>query len=125
LYNQREIFSHLVQCRIGHSYFEDYYLSAVLLENISCSYREEIQTYKHIINIFSQYENYYQILYNVSSSIYIPDILGTKQDIAVLSKFLERSGIFTKNRISPSRWKPLTIEDPLAAENNIEDPENN
>jgi len=31
------------------------------------------------------------------SSIYILDILGTKQDIAALSKFLEKLDIFTKN----------------------------
>jgi len=49
------------------------------------------------------------------------DILGTKQSIAVLSKFLERSGAFTKNGTDLFRWKPPTIEDPLTAEHNIED----
>ena len=51
----------------------------------------------------------------------MPDILGTKQDIAALSKFLERTGEFTKNGTGLPRWKPPTIEDLLAAEHNMED----
>ena len=70
-----------------------------------------------------QYENHCQILCNVSNSIYMPDIFGTKQGITALSKFLERSGAFTKNGIGLPRWKPPTIEDPLAAEHDMEDPE--
>ena len=54
----------------------------------------------------------------------MPDILGTKQGIAALSKFLlERTGAFTKNGTGLPRWKPPTIEDPLAAEHDMEDPE--
>ena len=55
----------------------------------------------------------------------MPDILGIKQDIAVLSKFLERTGVFTKNGTGLPRWKPPTIEDSLAAEHDMEDSENN
>jgi len=51
------------------------------------------------------------------------DILRTKQGIAALSKFLERTGVFTKNGSGPSRWKLFTIEDPLAAKHNMEDSE--
>ena len=54
----------------------------------------------------------------------MPDILRTKQGIAALSKFLEKIGTFTKNRTNLPRWKPSTIEDSLAAEYNMEDPEN-
>jgi len=78
LYNQREIFGRLIQCRIGHGYFGDYYQSAVPSESISCPYGEEIQTHKHIISMCPQYENHCQILHNVSNSIYMSDILGTK-----------------------------------------------
>ena len=53
----------------------------------------------------------------------MPDILETKQNIATLSKFLERIGAFTKNGTDLPRWKPPTIEDSLAAEHDIEDPE--
>jgi len=53
----------------------------------------------------------------------MPDILGTKQGIATLSKFLERSGTFTKSRTGLPSWKPPTMEDSLAAEHDIEDPE--
>jgi len=108
-----------MQCRTDHSYFGDYYQSAVPSETIFCSSREEIRTWKHIIDIYPQYENHHQILYNVSSSIYILDILGTKQSIAVLSKFLERIDVFTKNGTDLSRWKSPTIEDFLAAEHNM------
>jgi len=54
----------------------------------------------------------------------MPDIFGTKQGIATLSKFLKRTDAFTKNGIDLPRWKPSTIEDSLAAEHDIEDPEN-
>jgi len=59
----------------------------------------------------------------MSQDPYIPDILGTKQGIAALSEFLEISDTFTKNGIGSPRWKPPTIEDPLAAE--MEDSEDN
>jgi len=49
------------------------------------------------------------------------DILRTKQDIVTLSKFLKRLGVFTKNRTDLFRWKPSTIEGPLAAEHDMED----
>jgi len=123
LHNQREIFGHLIQCKTGHGYFGDYYQSAVPSESISCPYGEEIQTYKHIIDTCPQYENHCQILCNVSNSIYMPDILGTKQGIAALSKFLERSGTFTKSGTGLPRWKPPTMEDSLATKHDIEDSE--
>ena len=53
----------------------------------------------------------------------MPDILGTKQGIATLSKFLNRSGAFTKSGTGLPRWKPPTMEDSLAAEHNMEDPD--
>ena len=37
------------------------------------------------------------------------NILETKQDIATLSKFLKRLGVFTKNGIGLPRWKTLII----------------
>jgi len=86
-----------MQYRTSHGYFGDYYQFAVPSESISCPCGEEIQTQKHIIDTYPQYENHCQILHNVSSSIYMPDILGTKQDIAALSKFLKRTSTFTKN----------------------------
>jgi len=113
----------LIQCRTGHGYFGDYYRSAVPSESISCPYGEEIQTRKYIIDTCPQYKNYCQILRNVSNSIYMPNILGTKQGIATLSKFLERSGVFTKSGTGLPRWKPPTMEDFLAAEHDMEDPE--
>ena len=61
--------------------------------------------------MYPQYKNYHQILYNISSFIYIPDILGTKQGIAALSKFLKRLGVFTKSRTGLPKWKPSTMED--------------
>jgi len=110
-----------MQCRIGHSYFRDYYQSTVPSESISCPCGEEIQTWKHIIDTCPQYENHCQILHNVSSSIYMLDILGTKQGIAALSKFLKRTGAFTKNGTGLHRWKPSITKDSLAAEHDMED----
>ena len=51
----------------------------------------------------------------------MPDILGKKQGIVALSKFLKRSGAFTKNGTGLPRWKPPTIEDLLAAEHDMDD----
>jgi len=51
------------------------------------------------------------------------DILGTKQGIAILSKFLKRSGTFIKSGTSLSRWKPSTMEDSPAAEHDMKDSE--
>jgi len=51
----------------------------------------------------------------------MPDILETKQGIAALSKFLERSGTFTKSGTGLPRWKLPTMEDSLATEHDIED----
>ena len=59
----------------------------------------------------------------ISQTPYMPDILGTKQGIAALSKFLKRSGAFTKSGTGLPRWKPPTMEDSLAAEHDMEDPE--
>jgi len=101
-----------MQCRTGHGYFGYYYQSTVPSESISCPCGEEIQTQKHIINTCPQYENYCQILHNVSSSIYMPDILGTKQGIAALSKFLKRTGAFTKNGTGPHSLVFVGLEDP-------------
>jgi len=55
----------------------------------------------------------------------MPDILGTKQDIATLDKFLKRLNTFIKNRTDLPRWKPPIIKDSLAAKHNMEDSKDN
>ncbi|KAG7445105.1 uncharacterized protein BT62DRAFT_210197 [Guyanagaster necrorhizus] len=35
-------------------------------------------------------------LRNVSRTMYLPDILGTKEEITALSKFMENTGAFTR-----------------------------
>ena len=60
-------------------------------------------------NTCLQYKNHHQILYNISSCLYILHILKTKQGIAALSKFLKRLNIFIKNETSlPSEFYPLS-----------------
>jgi len=55
--------------------------------------------------------------------IYILDIFETKQGIAALSKFLKKSGVFTKNGTDLPRWKLSAIEKLLPTEYDMEDPE--
>ena len=76
------------------------------------------RNYKHMSTLSTYIPNLRTTtkFFTISQALYIPDIFGTKQDIASLSKFLERSGIFTKNGIGPPRWKPSTINKPLPTE---------
>ncbi|PBK71072.1 hypothetical protein ARMSODRAFT_883989, partial [Armillaria solidipes] len=51
---------------------------------------------EHIIRECPRYETERGTLRKVSRSLYLPDILGTKDEIAALSEFIERTGQFTR-----------------------------
>ncbi|KAF9440793.1 hypothetical protein P691DRAFT_632430, partial [Macrolepiota fuliginosa MF-IS2] len=65
-------------CHTGHRYFRDFYHSHTTSDDTSCPCGEYIQTHEHIIHSCPTYEKYHQILRDVSDSLYLPDILGTK-----------------------------------------------
>ncbi|KAJ6546137.1 hypothetical protein B0H10DRAFT_2131789 [Mycena sp. CBHHK59/15] len=75
-------------------------------------------------HVCPQYEDHRHLLKDVSRDISLPEILGTKDGIAALAKFLEESGAFTKTG-TPHR--PLEIPlcdnepDPLESDDEFDD----
>ncbi|KAJ3559098.1 hypothetical protein NP233_g11351 [Leucocoprinus birnbaumii] len=62
------------------------------------------------------YERCRDSLHDISPTIHLPDILGTKEGIATLAHFIEKSGAFTKNGHNPPTRHQPTIDDrPLKA----------
>ena len=66
---------------------------------------------KHIIQSCPTYEEYRTILRQASQTLYLPDLLGTKDGIQAMASFLEKSGAFTKNSHSPPTPSPPHITD--------------
>ncbi|KAF7350488.1 RnaseH domain transposon factor [Mycena venus] len=93
---KREVFGRVTQCRIGHCFSGEYYNRFVPSENVNCPCGEELQTREHILRTCPRYEDHRHLLRSVSRDISLPEILGTKDGIAALAKFLEESGAFTK-----------------------------
>nr|GAT48620.1 RnaseH domain transposon factor [Mycena chlorophos] len=93
---KREVFGRLVQCRIGHCFSGEYYSRFVPSEDTDCPCGEHIQTREHIICDCPRYDEHRGILRKTSRHLSLPQILGTKEGITALSKFLDASGAFTK-----------------------------
>ncbi|KAJ6527368.1 hypothetical protein B0H10DRAFT_2155546 [Mycena sp. CBHHK59/15] len=82
-------------CEARESHAE-YYSRFVPSENVNCPCGEAHQTREHILRVCPRYEDHRHLLRDVSRDISLPEILGTKDGIAALAKFLEESGAFTK-----------------------------
>ncbi|KAF7343444.1 putative RNA-directed DNA polymerase from transposon BS [Mycena venus] len=93
---KREVFGRVTPCRIGHCFSGEYYSRFVPSENVNCPCGEEFQTHEHILRTCPRYEDHRHLLKSASRDISLPEILGTKDGIAALAKFLEESGAFTK-----------------------------
>ncbi|KAG7447139.1 uncharacterized protein BT62DRAFT_1004717, partial [Guyanagaster necrorhizus] len=74
----------------------EYYSQFVPSKNVDCPCGELFQTREHILRECPLYEEQRGILRNVSRTIYLPDILGTKEGITALSEFMENTGAFTR-----------------------------
>ena len=109
--HNRELFGHLLQCRTGHGYMGEYYQRFVSSANPACPCGETTQTQEHIIQSCPTYEGYRTILRQASQTLYLPDLLGTKDGIQATASFLEKSGAFTKNGYSPPTPSPPHITD--------------
>ncbi|KAK0492198.1 hypothetical protein EDD18DRAFT_1014683, partial [Armillaria luteobubalina] len=83
-------------CRTGHCFSGEYYSCFVPQEDIQCPYGEPMQTRDHIIRKCPRYDGHRERRHKVSSDIYMPDILGTKEGIEALTSFLENLGAITK-----------------------------
>ncbi|KAJ7833953.1 hypothetical protein B0H14DRAFT_2364015, partial [Mycena olivaceomarginata] len=58
-----------------------------------------------------RYEDQRHILEDVSRDISLPEILGTKDGIAALAKFLEESGAFTKSGLPRRQLELPSFDD--------------
>lgn len=92
----RELFGRLVQTRTGHGAFGEYYRRFHIEETQSCPCGETLQTREHIITECNRYDDERKILEKVSEGVTLRDVLGTKEGVEALAKFLDKSGAFTK-----------------------------
>jgi len=105
LADNRELYGRLLQCRTGHGYIGEYYQRFVPSADPTCPCDETTQTREHIIQYCPTYERFRTILRQASQTLYLLDLLGTKDGIQAMTSFLEQSGAFTK---SPSNPNPNT-----------------
>lgn len=91
----KRILSALTQCRSGHAFTGEYYRAINKPERgLGCPCGEAIQTRDHVIRDCPEYEMYRHILRDVSPGLIISDLLGTREGISALAKFVRRSGAF-------------------------------
>lgn len=113
LSDERETFGRLVQSRTGHCFSGEYYAQFVPDEDVDCPCGEQFQSREHVIRHCARYERHRHILRAVSRDVSLPEILGTASGIEALSKFLRKTGAFTKTgepraaRTAP-RWEDET-----------------
>ena len=110
-----ELLGCLLQCRTGHGYIGEYYRRFVPSADPACPCGEATQTQEHIIQSCSTYEEYHTILHQASQTLYLHDLLSTKDGIQVMASFLEKSGAFTKNGHFPP--SPHITDRPLTDSN--------
>ncbi|KAH7092889.1 hypothetical protein BKA62DRAFT_722231 [Auriculariales sp. MPI-PUGE-AT-0066] len=96
LTKERELFARLTQCRTGHCFQGAYYKENVPSENIDCPCGEHPQTREHTLRHCPRYDRYRSALWDASTTVDLGVILGTRDGIVALAKFLRTSGAFTK-----------------------------
>ena len=112
LEDRRELFGRLLQCRTGHNYSGEYYARFVPSESIDCPCGEPLQTREHILRDCPRYEPHRHTLRDASPRLFLPTLLGTKEGIKATTKFLEKSGAFTKTgNTRPPRKPPVMPTD--------------
>ncbi|KAJ7670673.1 hypothetical protein DFH06DRAFT_980915 [Mycena polygramma] len=84
------------------------------------------ETRAHILQECPRYDEYRDILRKASPTIHLPDILGTKNGIAALADFIEKSGAFTKTGTPrPIRTIPSFDDEPDVEAESSGDEEDN
>ncbi|KAF5377839.1 hypothetical protein D9615_006682 [Tricholomella constricta] len=107
----REVFSRLTQCRTRHAFIGEYYSKFVPTEPTECPCGEAIQTREHIITTCPIYDDHRHILTEDYPELDLKDILGTKNGIEALAKFIKQSGAFTKTGAPRHDSAQPTIDD--------------
>lgn len=93
----RHITTRLIQVITGHAFFGNYYKRFRPLDPTSCACdRHTLQTREHIICECPLYHHARHHLREVSPTLSLPIILGSKKGLAALAKFLAASSAFTK-----------------------------
>ena len=113
LKSNREIFGRVIQCRTGHSYTGEFRRSFLPLSQdpITCPCdNETLETREHILRECVRFDRHRDILEKVSSTIALPEILGSKEGIAALSEFLKKSSAFTRTGSIPTKVPQPTFE---------------
>ena len=123
LKDKREIFGRITQCRTGHSYTGEFRRSFLPLspdpETCPCD-NETLETRTHILRECPRYTQHRNILRTASRDIAIPEILGSKEGIAALAEFLQKSAAFTRTGSIPTKAPPPTFENEPEQANNDE-----
>jgi ribonuclease HI len=101
----REVYGRLVQCRTGHAFIGEYYDRFVPTKRTKCRCGAPFQTREHIIRRCTLYAAHRHILRETHPDLNVADLIGTKDGLETLTKFLQSSGAFTKS--GEPRIKPL------------------
>lgn len=93
----RRVYGLVTQCRTGHAFTGEYYSRFVPTEDVACPCGTHLQTRKHILLECPRYEDARNAtLLHISVSPTVNDILGTQDGIRALSRFIAKTGAFTK-----------------------------
>jgi hypothetical protein len=113
LKNSREVFGCVIQCRMGHSYTGDFRRSFIplLQDPTTCPCdNQTLETREHILRECTRFSHHRDILEKASSTVALPEILGTKEGISALSDFLKKSTAFTRTGSIPTKTLPPTFD---------------
>jgi hypothetical protein len=92
----------------------EFYSRFVPSESVSYPCGEPLQTHNYIIRDCLLYEHHHPLLWKVSRTLYIPDILEKREGILALAEFLEKSNVLIENdKNLPSRAIPSVDNFPL------------
>lgn len=92
----RRVYGLVTQCRTGHSFIGEYYTRFVPTESIDCPCGAQYQTRKHILFHCPRYDDWRDLLFKITPTEREGMILGTREGVKALAKFIARTGAFTK-----------------------------
>lgn len=107
----REVFGRLTQCRTKHAFIGEYYAKFVANEPIGCPCGVRLQTREHVILECPRYEEHRDILREADERMDLGRLLGTKDGIEAMVKFLGKTGAFTKTGTKKTERTVPTIND--------------